>query len=419
MRLLFVLALLAGSLGAQRPDPPRVYAIEHARIVPVSGPVIERGTIVLRDGLIEAVGAGVAPPADAWAIDGEGLTVYPGFIDARSTLGVPGPRPASGGKLSSGPQDRPATTPWLRAADIFEATDETIDRWRSGGFTSVAAAPQQGIFPGQVSLLNLGRGRSEDQVVAPGVALTIRIPAQNEAYSGYPGALLGRVAYVRQIFLDARTQQQALAVYQDDPVGLERPTYDRTLTPLIEAIGADLPALYPANSAIEIRRALALGAEEASPRMAIYGAQQAYAEGVADELAQSKTAALVDISWPKAPNDPDPEVEPSLRTLRLRKHAPSSPGALAEAGVLFGFFGSKANTAEDLLAGVRKAVDAGLSEADAVEALTLSAARIYGVDDRLGSLEPGKIANLAVFAENPFQGKAKPKIVFIDGRRYE
>jgi len=419
LRLLGVLLLLSGSLAAQRPDPPRVYAIEGARIVPVSSAVIERGTIVLRDGLIEAVGPNVAKPADAWAISGEGLTVYPGFIDARSTLGVPGPRPASGGKLSSGPQDRPATTPWQRAADIFEATDETIERWRSGGFTSIAATPQQGLFPGQVSLLNLGRGRSEDQVVAPGVALAIRIPAENEAYSGYPGALLGRVAYVRQIFLDARTQQQALAIYQDNPVGLERPTYDRTLTPLIEAIESGMPALYPANSAIEIRRALALGAEKAAPKIAIYGAQQAYADGVAAELAKAKTAALVDVSWPKAANDPDPEAEPSLRTLRLRKHAPSSPAALAKAGVEFAFFGSKANNAENLLDGIRKAVAAGLSEADALEALTLSAARIYGVDDRLGSLEPGKIANLAVFAENPFQGKAKPKIVFIDGRRYE
>lgn len=419
MRSLCILFLLTAPLTAQRPEPPRVYAIEGVRIAPVSGPFIESGALVIRDGLIEAVGANVSTPPDAWPIDGAGLTVYPGFIDARSTLGMQPPRPASGGKLSTGPQDRPATNPWVRAADVFETTDETIEKWRSGGFTSIAATPQQGIFPGQLSMLNLGRGRTQEQVVAPSIALAIRIPAQSEAYSGYPGALLGRIAYVRQIFLDARTQQQALALYQQQPAGLERPVYDRTLAPLIETLEAGKPALYPANSATEIRRALSLAAEEAAPRFAIYGAQQAYADGVATELAKAEILVLANVDWPQAPNDPDPESEPSLRTLRFRKHAPESPATLAKAGVRFAFYHEKASGPEDLLSGIRAAVEAGLSEADALDSLTLSAARIYGVDDRLGSIEAGKIANLAVFADSPFTNKAVPKMIFVDGRRYE
>lgn len=419
MRSLCILFLLAAPLAAQRPEPPRVFAIEGARIAPVSGPVIASGTIVVRDGLIEAVGANVQTPPDAWPIAGEGLTVYPGFLDARSALGTPPPRGASGGKLSTGPQDRPATNSWLRAADLFEASEESIDKWRSGGFTSIAATPQQGIFPGQLSLLNLGRGRVQEQVVAPSVALAIRIPAEREAYSGYPGALLGRVAYVRQIFLDARTQQKALALYRKNPVGLPRPAYDRALQPLIEILEAGKPALYPANTATEISRALSIASEESSPRMAVYGAQQAYAEGVSAALAEAQTPVLVDVSWPQAPNDPDPEAEPSLRTLRFRKHAPSSPAALAAAKATFAFYGSKAGNPQDLLSGVRKAIEAGLTQEAALEALTLGAARIYGVDDRLGSIEPGKIANLVVFAGNPFETAAQPKMVIIDGRRYE
>ena len=419
MRSLCILFLLTAPLAAQRPDPPRVYAIEGARILPVSGPVIESGTLIIRDGLIEAVGANVSTPPDAWPIDGAGLTVYPGFIDARSTLGMQPPRPASGGKHSAGPQDRPSTNPWLQAADLFEASDETIEKWRSAGFTSIVATPQQGIFPGQLSILNLGRGRAQEQVVASSVALAIRIPAENEAYSGYPGALLGRVAYVRQIFLDARTQQQAIGLYRKNPAGLERPVYDRALTPLIEILEAGKPALYPANSATEISRALALAAEDAAPKFVIYGAQQAYAVGAAEALAKAKIAALLDVSWPKAPNDPDPDSEPSLRTLRFRKHAPESAAALAKAGAPFAFCHAKPNSPEDILAGVRTAVQAGLSQAEALEALTLTAARIYGVDDRLGSIEPGKIANLAIFADNPFSKKAEPKIVFVDGRRYD
>ncbi len=418
-RVLAFTLLIAALAGAQQPEPPRVYAIEGARIAPVSGPVLERGTVVLRDGLIEAVGASVAIPPDAWKIDGEGLTVYPGFIDARSALGVPAPRSASGGVVSNGPRDRPATTPWALAADLFEASDETLEKWRAGGFSSIAATPQQGIFPGRVSVLNLGRGRLDERVVRAAGALAIRIPAQNEAYSGYPGSLLGRIAYIRQIFLDAHTQRQALALYAADPVGLERPAYDRALTPLIELLDSAEPALYPANTAIEIRRALDLSREEQAPKMVVHGAQQAYAEGVAEELAAHKISALVDVSWPRAPADPDPEAEPSLRTLRFRKQAPTSPAALAQAGAEFAFFASKANGPDDTLTGVRKAVESGLSAEQALRALTLSAAEIHGVADRLGSIEPGKIANLVVFEKNPFEEKAQPKLVFIDGRRYE
>jgi imidazolonepropionase-like amidohydrolase len=419
LRLLCSALLLAASLAAQRPNPPRVYAIEGARIVGVSAAAIESGTVVIRDGLIEAVGANVSTPLDAWPIDGAGLTVYPGFIDARSTLGMQPPRSPSGGKHSAGPQDRPSTNPWLRAADVFEASDGTIEKWRAGGFTSIAATPQQGIFPGQLSILNLGKGRLQEQVVAPSVALAIRIPDENEAYSGYPGALLGRVAYVRQIFLDARTQQQALGLYDKNPVGLERPVYDRALTPLIEILEARKPALYPANTATEISRALALAAEDAAPQFVIYGAQQAYADGIAEALARARIPALLDVSWPKAPSDPDPESEPALRTLRFRKHAPESAAALAKAGAAFAFYHASPNSPEDLLAGVRAAVQAGLSESDALEALTLTTARVYGVDDRLGSIEVGKIANLSIFADNPLQKKAEPKMVFVDGRRYD
>src|SRR5271168_3431898 len=127
---------------------PRYFAVKNARIVPVSGPVIENGTVVIAKGLIQSVGADVAIPPEAWVIDGTGLTVYPGLIDAGTDLGLPKPEAtdesaararrgaAPAAEISSGPEDRPATTPWRVAADELKISDKRIAAWRNAGFTT-------------------------------------------------------------------------------------------------------------------------------------------------------------------------------------------------------------------------------------------------------------------------------------------
>ena len=412
--------LAAGVLFAQAPERPRVFAIKDATIVTVSSAPLEKGVIVLRDGLIEAVGPAVEIPPDAWVIAGEGLTVYPGFLDAMSTVGMPAPSTAgNSGPLSRGPQDRPATSPWLAAIDAYKGKDEDLEKWREGGFTTLALTPQVGIFPGQPSLVNLGDGPQSGRVVEPQTALMVRLPEDREGYSGYPGALLGRIAYVRQVFSDARWYTDAEAIYEANPVGLERPARDRAMPPVAETLNGDKPVFYPANTAIEIRRALRLAPDLGARAMVVYGGQQFYQGDVASEAAKAGLRALVDVAWPEAKSGADPEVETPLRVLEFRKQAPSSPAALAAAKVPFGFYSSKAKNPRELLDGVRKAVEAGLSQEQAIRALTLDAARLHGVDRMLGSLETGKIANLAVFKDDPFAEKSKPVLVFVDGMKYE
>src|SRR5579871_4733172 len=134
-------------------------AIHDATIVTVSGPVIAKGTVLMRDGLIEAVGENIALPAEAWVIEGNGLTVYPGLMDAASSWGLPANLgPAGGGRggrgggaatAARGPEDRPATTSWLKAADEIQPTDARLERARNAGFTTAAAFPMRGIFCGQ------------------------------------------------------------------------------------------------------------------------------------------------------------------------------------------------------------------------------------------------------------------------------
>src|SRR3974377_121350 len=153
---------------------PGAVAIRNARIVTVSGPAVERGTVIIRDGLIEAAGGGATVPADAWVIDGQGLTVYPGLIDALSTIGIPdaapppqptrtaGQRPATppapsapAAPLSRGPEDRPATTSWQKAEDLVQVSDRRIETFRNGGFTTTVTFPAHGIFAGQGAVLDL------------------------------------------------------------------------------------------------------------------------------------------------------------------------------------------------------------------------------------------------------------------------
>ena len=417
----------ASPAPAEEPGRPRSFAIQGAKLVPVSGPAIENGTILLEDGLITAVGREVKIPPAAWMIEGKGLTVYPGLIDALSSVGLPesssrGRRGAGGGPgnqgeppISAGPEDRPATTTWRLAADVFNPTADRIRSWREAGFTSAGVAPLDGIFPGQAAVMNLAGERASDMVIQPQTALIVNIESLG-GYRGFPNSLMGRISYVKQVFLDAEQYRTAWTVYRADPRGLNRPAYDRTLEPLLPALSEGRPVLYPGNLAKEIHRALDLS-RELGFSLIVYGAHEGYQ--AAESLAKQKAAVLVNLEWPEKERDADPEQEEPLRVLRLRDRAPGTPAAFEKAGVKFAFYTGEIRAAGQILPKVRAAIEKGLSPQAALRALTLSAAEIYGVDNRLGSLDTGKIANLLVTEGDLFAEKPKLKMVFVDGRKHE
>jgi len=419
------LAWLACLVGAQlaqaQGGEPQVFAIRGARVVPVSSAPIENATVVVSHGLITAVGTNVAVPPDAWVIDGKGLTVYPGLVDGFTDVGVatPAPPTTDGGNkfppLSRGPEDRPATTPWRNAADEVNLSDPRVESWRMAGFTTVIAAPKGGMFPGQAAILDLGGVRAGDFVVKTPVAIPISLQAPG-GFRSFPGSLMGAIAYTRQVWLDTNWESQADAIYDKNPRGLERPTYDRSDVTLAEALGKHAVVLIPGNSSLQIRRALRLN-EEWKLNGVIYGGQMAY--DLAPEIAAKKIPVLVDLKWPEASNDADPEVTPTLRELQFRDRAPSSAEALDKAGVKFAFYSGGIATPKDILPAVKKAIDAGLPPTAALRALTLSPAEIYGVSETMGSIEKGKIANLVVTDGDLFDKKTKVKIVFVDGCKYE
>ena len=427
---LFVPAPLLAQSTAAPAAPPSLIAIRDARIVVAPARTIDRGSIVLRDGLIAAVGESVAIPPGAWVIEGNGLTVYPGLVDSLSTVGLPAllrlPEPGAGrgggggqgaptqaAPHSWGPDDRPATFTWITAADELNASDERIERWRNGGFTAAVVSPERGFFPGQASYANLAADRANRMVVRTPVAIRVGLDGGPQ-HRGYPGSLLGVIAYWRQMFIDAARYDAAWSIYQSGPAGLERPDYDRALEPLGRAIASKSPILFPANEAHEITRALHL-AREAGASPVLYGAQEAYR--VPDAL--KGVPVLVNVDWPARTRNADPEADVALDTLRFWDRAPTTPAVLEKAGVRFAFYGGRVADPAAFLANVRKAVQLGLSRNAALAALTTTPAELFGVSDRVGTLEPGKIANLIVAGGDLFDAATRIRHVFVDGRKYD
>lgn len=427
-------------LGWALAEAPPVIAIRNARIVPVSGPVLAKGTVVVRNGLIEAVGENVPVPADAAVVEGDGLTVYPGLIDAISSVGLPAAlaagAPATAGRgggrapaaptpatvaaaptRSMGPEDRPQTTSWVIAADEIQPGDARISSVRGGGITTAVDFPQRGIFGGQGSVIDLiSSEKSGPMVVESPVGQYIALRTGGFGSSaGFPTALMGVISYVRQIYLDADHYRLIKAAYAKSPRGMERPAYDRALEGVLDS----KRILLPANRLIEIDRMIRFAAELKQPAI-LYGMREAYRPEAVELIRKSGLPVLVSLHWSTPPTGPDVHLEDeSLRQLETYDQAPAAPALLAQAGVKFAFYSDGADAPREFQRAVKKALLAGLTRNQALRALTLSPAEIYGVADRLGSIEKGKIGNLVVTRGDIFENSTRVEMVIVDGKQYK
>ena len=438
--LLAAAAVTAPALAAQR-NAPSTYAITNAKLVPVSAPVIDRGTIVMRDGLIVALGANVAVPADARVIDGTGLTVYPGLFDAFGSIGLVGAAPAGGGRGAGGggaaalaalaapatpgrggngsTADQPrGVEPELSAAEQVRLDEDALDGPRSAGIASALTAPSAGIFHGQSALINLGGASAAAMIVRPNVAQHIGFSSGRGfgGGGGYPGSLMGVFAVLRQEMLDAQRYRDLKAAYAKNAKNLQRVEFDPSLESLLPALAGQQPVVMIANQQREIERALDL-AKEFGLRVMIAGGAEAHL--VASRLKAENVPVLLSINFPRrtaAPAaDADADPEP-LRVLRERVDAPKTAARLAAAGVRFAFQSGGLTTWSEFDANIQRAVEAGLAADQAIKALTWQPAELFGVSDRLGSLEVGKIANLTVTKGDLTDKAARINQLFVDGR---
>ena len=410
-----------------RADTPNVYAIRGARIVTAAGGTIDSGTIVVRRGLIEAVGPAITPPADAEVIDGKGLTVYPGLIDLGNTRAADqaAPQPLQNPRTMAEIERWKRTQilkPQARAADAVKVDDAELTKLAAAGITSVLALPSGDVISGQSALVNVVAPPDEPQigniveprrglvVVKNPVALHVSFPDRPRAGgNAYPESLMGVIAFVRQAFLDAQHYASEKhrgpqgAAVQDDPV----------LEAMQPALDRKMPVAFEANASREILRVLKM-ARELKLDPIVTGARDA--EEVAADLKSQNARVIFSLNYPQRSPALAPDADEPVRTLRARADAPKVPAALASAGVAFAFESAGLAEPKDFVKNAAKAVKAGLAPEAAIRALTVNAATIAGVADHLGTIEKGKIANLVVTDGDLFEEKTKVTRVFVDGR---
>ncbi|HEV2720818.1 MAG TPA: amidohydrolase family protein [Thermoanaerobaculia bacterium] len=395
-------------------DAPGVYAITGGTVHPVSGPAITNGVVLIRDGLIEAVGANLAVPADAAVIDAKGKHVYPGLIDAQTSLGFPSATPqrrgrgAPAGRPQSAATELPETSPAFMAMREARLSDDDVEAKRATGVTTILTAPSFGIFNGQSMVLDLGGGTIEQRVIRN--AATAQISFNPRPAWTYPDSLMGVISYIRQSLFDGQHYAAAHAIYDKNPAGNQRPGESPSAVALGGMLRRDVPVVFIADSELMMRRAMAI-AREFNLKYILSGARQAYR--MPGDL--KDVPVLVSVKWPTAPASKDDREEQPLRLIRERQESPTSPAVLQKSGVLYALVSGPGKTG-DFLPGIRKAIDDGLSADDALRAVTLSPARILGVDRQLGSLDKGKIANVVVTDKPIFDKEAKVQRVYIDGR---
>ena len=407
---------------------PRVHALTGARIVTAPGRVIEKGTVVLRDGIIEAVGAKVTVPADArvWKVDS--LVIYPGLIDLAMPVApaaVSGAEEGGGGRGRSAetPKEKPGAfhelevvTPELVLADRFAIKEGDRDGRRNQGITTVRVIPEKGVVRGEAAILNLGDGALSENLLR-------RSAGQVLSFSGasgdnYPGSIMGTVAVLRQTILDTRWYADAQAAYAKRPVGLERPSVNAAFEAMLPAVQGKEPIIFVTDDVLDVLRAKALETE--------FGLQFAYV-GSGEEykrlgdVGELPLGIVVPVNFPEAPSvgEPGQALTVSTETLRHWEAAPANLARLNESRMTFAITAMGLKDVSAFRKNVGKAIARGLPADAALAATTTVPASMVGLGNRLGTIEAGKIANLVV-ADGPIFGDStKVRAVWVDGDRYE
>ena len=409
------------------PEGARTFVLEGVTVHTGAGQVLENASVAIKNGLIVEVGPGTA--IKARVLELEGMHVYPGLIDALSHLGMPalparrgtpergfGPPAESASVASSKPyqSEGPGLYPHVAAASLLsEAFLEQAGEWRAQGVTSVHLAPSLGIFRGQSAVVNLGTVSPDQLIVRSPIALELSYSVQSSRQ--YPSSTMGVIAHIRQTWLDARHYGEVTKIYADHPQGLPRPQTDRGLTALQPFSRGRLPVIFPGNRVREIRRSLKM-IKYFELKGVIAGGFEA--DQTTDELLEAGIPVLFSLNFPKVPRNQHPGTDESLAVLEYRVNAPGVPARLQNAGVRFALSSGDGDPV-DFLKGLRRVVEQGLEQEQALRAATLSAAEILGVDRQLGSVEAGKIANLVVTTGDLFDAQTQIRYVFVDGEKFD
>ena len=395
-------------LSAQRALPPgRPIAITNATIVPVVGERIARGTVLIQDGRIAAVGANVAVPADAQVIDATGMFVYPGMIDAGTDMGL-----IEIGQGANGGDDRRELgefNPQDLALTAVNPFSEIIATVRVNGVTSTLTGPTGGQISGQAALIELSGWTPQEMAIVPRAAMVMTYPRVGGA-GRFGGGGGGQQQTPEQQRTQMQQQSRALRDYLANAKAYadakaratanDAPPINLALEAMVPVVRGEMSAIFDVETADQIRGVLSLADSfhlKVILRGAIYGWQ------MADTLAARHVPVIVGPTTElPGPNDPYDMIY-------------ANPGVLARAGVSIAFRTNSASDSRNLPYDAALATAYGLDPDEALRALTINAARMFGAADRIGSIEAGKVADLIVTSGDPLDVRTTTRYLFIRG----
>ncbi len=406
--ILAALAVIAAPLAAALPEDAHIIAITNARIVPVVGAEIPRGTILVEGGRIAAIGADVAVPAGARVVDATGLRAYPGMIDGYSSLGLV---EISAVAATVDNRETGRINPQVRTLEAIRYDSMHIPISRSNGITAAIVAPAGGFVSGVSCLLKLDGWTHREMAVKPAAALHIELPGLRAARGGGAGGRRGSASPQPDgpaLLAELKGLLDAARAYEKrrDAAAADRrlalPGYDETSESLLPVVKGELPLMISVHGEKDIRAAVKFVRDE-NIKAVFYGVEQGFK--AAGELAAAGIPVVLGSLY-----DLPPVWEDGYDALFR------NPGILAKAGVKIAFSSSSASVAKDLPYHAAKAAAFGLDRGEALRAVTINTAEIFGVAGTMGSLEKGKAANIVLADGDILELRTNIAKVFIDGR---
>ncbi len=417
----------AGAAQFREPPPPPAYALQNVTVVHADGRREPGVNLVVRGGLIEALGVGIPIPGDAQVLEGDSLLVYPGLVDAqgKAEVGFPEIEPGDSVRSWDGPRDLQGMLAHRRVADFLTHTGQDGKEQRAAGLVAAGIHPDGALAAGlgAAILYRTDVDRPWQLIANDNVGLSMAFKSGQRVY---PGTLFGIIAYMRQAFEDARRDAMVRDAYARDPEGLGIPSFDPDYAVLRQAMAGEIPVFFAANGAEDIRRVLALS-DEYGIRPVIVGGQEAWR--VAADLAERGVAVLIDGDFPdrdkwKEPKaEPEPaaapevtepeELEPAAAREKERlENIWSNAGRLEAAGVTFAI--TTGGGEADLRAAVRKSIEFGLSEATALRAVTTVPATLLGIPN-VARIGQGMAATFVVVTGPLFDEDTEISYTFVEG----
>ncbi|TVQ87973.1 MAG: hypothetical protein EA393_09765 [Bacteroidetes bacterium] len=404
-----------------RDNTPEVYAFTGARVVTKPGVIIDNATLVIRNGFIEAVGQNIQIPAEAWQIDLSGKTIYPGFIESYSNLGMPDAKTIaeSAEKL---PKDGRHWNPQVRShfssSLAFNYDDKKAATLRSMGFVAAHTMADAGIFRGSGSVVKLAEDVPSRMIISTDISQGLSFQRSNELERGYPTSVMGAIALLRQTFYDAQWYSQKHEALSRSGDLLTKKEINPSLGFIARAMQNSAPFLIESEDEQYVLRAANI-ANEFSLNLWVIGSGHEYRRS--EQVKNSGVSLILPINFPDKPEVQKPEqsLNISLEDLRHWYLAPENPALLVSEGISFSLSSHGIDKPDNFLKNLRVAASRGLPKEKALEGLTVIPATKLGIDHLYGSLEKGKSAGFIITNGDIFDDETKIEEVWVAGKQHK